>query len=192
MRDKEQKIQKPLIAVTVATILALLSTTSSASQAGAKKPNDVRPYHQTITVVDDGELNARIELPARALSGQRVSVTVEFVVAPGWHVYGKPLPEEYTPTTVTFDNELVSRQNLDFPTPATVKFEVLGESLRVYQDSFKAVGYILLRQKLLPGEQRLRGTVSFQECNDRLCKMPEQVRFDIPLRIGSPGPVAPG
>ena len=192
MREKEQKIQKSLVAVTVAAILELLSATSPASQAGAKKPNDVRPHDQTITVVDDGELKASIKLPARALSGQRVGVIVEFVVAPGWHVYGKPLPEEYTPTTVSFDNDLVSRQNLDFPTPAPVKFEMLGETLRVYQDSFKAVGYILLRQKLLPGEQRLRGTVSFQECNDNLCKMPKQVRFNIPFRIGSPGSVAPG
>jgi DsbC/DsbD-like thiol-disulfide interchange protein len=193
MRENELWIQKSFIAVIVAAWLALLSPTPYASESTAKKPDGFGAHHQTVTVVDGGELKARIALlQARALSGQRVGVIVEFAVAPGWHVYGKPLPEEYTPTTVTFDNDLVARQNLDFPTPTPVKFELLGETLPVYQDRFRAAGYILLRQKLLPGEQRLDGTLSFQECNDNLCKMPQQVRFEIPLRIISPESAAPG
>jgi hypothetical protein len=69
-----------------------------------------------------------------------------------------------------------------------VKFDLLGETLPVYQGRFKAVGDILLRQKLVPGEHQLGGTLSFQECNDNLCKMPQRVHFEIPLRIDSQPP----
>jgi DsbC/DsbD-like thiol-disulfide interchange protein len=135
-------------------------------------------------VVDAGEVKARIALAdVHASSGQRLGVAVDFDIAPGWHVYGKPLPEEYTPTAIVFDNDLVARQNLDFPKPTPVKFELLGETLPVYQGRFKVVGDIFLRQKLAPGEHQLGATLSFQECNDNLCKMPQQVRFEIPLRI---------
>jgi hypothetical protein len=143
-------------------------------------------------MVDAGEVKARIALSdTRAFSGQQLGVAVDFDIAPGWHVYGKPLPEEYTPTTVIFDSDLVSGQKFDYPKPTPVKFEMLGETLPVYEGRFKAIGDILLRQKLEPGEHRLVGTLSFQECNDNLCKMPQQVRFEIPFRIDALVPATP-
>jgi DsbC/DsbD-like thiol-disulfide interchange protein len=142
--------------------------------------------------VEAGDLKARIALSdVRAVSGQQLGEMAEFKIAPGWHVYGKPLPEEYTPTTVTFDEDLVSSQKLDFPKPTPVKFELLGETLPVYQGDFKAIGEIVVRQKLNPGEYKLGGTLSFQECNDNLCKMPQQVRFEVPLRVEAMVPATP-
>jgi DsbC/DsbD-like thiol-disulfide interchange protein len=130
------------------------------------------------------DLKARIALSdVRAYSGQQLGVSADFELAPGWHIYGKPLPEEYTPTTITFDGDLVSNQSLEFPKPTPVKFELLGQTLPVYQGSFRAAGNLLLKQKLNPGEHQLKGTLSFQECNDNLCKIPRQVHFEIPLRI---------
>ena len=143
-------------------------------------------------VVDAGEVKTRIALSdVRAFSGEQLGIAVDFDIAPGWHLYGRPLPEEYTPTTVTLDNDLVLAQNLDFPKPMPLKFELLDETLPVYQGRFKAVGAILLRQKLAPGEHQLDGTLGFQECNENLCKLPQQVRFEIPLRIDSLVPATP-
>ncbi|HKV55633.1 MAG TPA: protein-disulfide reductase DsbD domain-containing protein [Candidatus Binataceae bacterium] len=135
-------------------------------------------------LVDGGEVKALVTLSDNsAFSGQELGVLVDFHVAPGWHIYGKPLPEEYTPTSVTFDNDLVSTQNLELPKPTPVKFELLGDTLPVYEGRFRATGEILLRQKLAQGAHQLGGTLSFQECNDNLCKMPQQVRFEVPLKI---------
>jgi DsbC/DsbD-like thiol-disulfide interchange protein len=192
-REQEQGVQKSFILVAIAMLLLPLPSTPSASQTAARNRDGVGPRNQTMIVVDAGGVKAHIALSdARAFSGQRMGVIVNFDIAPGWHVYGKPLPEEYTPTDVTFDKDLVSGQNLEFPKPTPVKFELLGETLPVYQGRFKAVGDILLRQKLVPGERRLGGTLSFQQCNDNLCKMPQQVRFQIPLRIDSQPPATPG
>jgi hypothetical protein len=119
----------------------------------------------------------------RSFGGQRLGVAVDFKVAPGWHIYGAPLPVGYTPTSVVFDNALVASQSLTLPQPKPVKFELLGEVLPVYEGDFKALGYILLKQKLSTGQQKLDGTLNFQECNDNICKLPQSRRFEVPLII---------
>ena len=136
---------------------------------------------------DDVQMKIRLS-GARTYSGQRLRVMAEFAVGPGWHIYGQPLPEGYTPTSVKFDSALISSQSIEFPKPRPVKFEVLGETLPVYQGSFKAVGAIRLKPKLPLGDQKLAGTVEFQECNDTLCKMPRTVHFEIPIRIEAMAP----
>jgi DsbC/DsbD-like thiol-disulfide interchange protein len=119
----------------------------------------------------------------RSFGGQRLGTMVDFKIAPGWHIYGEPLPEGYTPTSVKFDNILVASQSLTLPKPKPVKFELLGEVLPVYEGEFKGEGYILLKQKLPAGEQKLTGTINFQECNDNICKLPQSARFEIPIEI---------
>jgi peroxiredoxin len=119
----------------------------------------------------------------RGFGGQRLGTRVDFKVAPGWHIYGKPLPEGYTPTSVEFDQSLVASQALRLPKPKPVKFELLGEALPVYEGEFKGEGYIVLNQKLAAGEQKLTGTINFQECNDNICKLPQSVHFEIPIKI---------
>jgi cytochrome c biogenesis DsbD-like protein/AhpC/TSA family protein len=143
----------------------------------------------TITAED---VQARIILSdKRSFSGQRLGAAVDFEVAPGWHVYGEPLPAGYIATAVKFDDDLVASQALEFPKAKPVKFELLGETLPVYQGKFRATGYILLKPKLPVGEQKLMGTLNFQECNDRICKLPQSVRFQIPIRIDPYVPAAP-
>ena len=150
-----------------------------------------------IPAADDGvtitaeDVQARIVISdKRSFSGQRLGAAVNFKVAPGWHIYGEPLPTGYSPTSVKFDDDLVASQALEFPQPKPVKFELLGETLPVYHGEFRATGYILLKQKLPPGEQKLTGTLNFQECNDKICKLPQSVRFQIPMRIDPYVPAA--
>ncbi|MBV8771310.1 MAG: hypothetical protein JO166_03100 [Deltaproteobacteria bacterium] len=184
--------QKTWIAVLASATLSLAFSTIT---VGADSNQSNRAIGQLGRRIDThakvalkaSEVNARFELSQeRVLSGQTVGITVDFDIAPGWHIYGSPLPEGYVPATVTFDNELLSRQKLNFPKPTPVRFELLGETLPVYQGRFKAEGDIVLRENVPPGEHRLSGILSFQACNDSLCKMPQQVHFDIPLWIESP------
>ncbi len=146
--------------------------------AGAR-PDDV--------MVSSGDVAARVRLSSdRAASGQQLGVAVDFEVAPGWHVYGEPLPESYTPISVRFDNDLVASQSLDFPMAMPTKFEASGETLPVYEGKFEATGKISLKPRLAVGKHNLTGALTFQECNDVLCKMPETVRFDLAITIEPP------
>lgn len=143
-------------------------------------------------VVKADDMTAKIVLSdVRSFSGQQLGIAVDFDLAPGWHVYGNPVPDEYTPTTVKLDDDLISAQSLVFPKPTPVKFELLGETLPVYQGAFRAAGFVRLKQKLAPGDHKLTGTLSFQECNDSLCKIPQSVRFEIPISIAAYTPPAP-
>ena len=144
-----------------------------------------------VTVTAD-DVEAKISLSgSHNFSGNEIGVMVDFTVGPGWHIYGRPLPEGYTPTAVKFDDALVSEQSIVFPKPTPVKFELLGETLPVYQGNFKAIGTLRLKQKLPPGDHTLGGTLEFQECNDSLCKMPRTAHFEIPIKIEALTPGTP-
>jgi Disulphide bond corrector protein DsbC/AhpC/TSA family len=118
-----------------------------------------------------------------AFSGQELAVAANFSIKPGWHIYGQPLPKGYVPTAISFDDAMVAQQSFDFPRPTPIKFVALGETLPAYTGNFKAIGKVLLRQKLAAGAHQLAGALKFQECNDQICRLPQTVRFEIPLAI---------
>jgi len=136
------------------------------------------------TDVASGDVAMAVTLSdASSAPGHELGVAIEFSVGPGWHIYGQPLPENYVPTTVTFDSDVIAKQSIDFPAAIPIKFEALGETLPVYQGRFRATGAILLKIGVKPGDYKLGGTLKFQECNDTICKMPQAAKFELPLKI---------
>ena len=145
------------------------------------------PADSKTAMVRGGDVQAVIKPSADQVApGQDVGVTAEFTIAPGWHIYGAPLPKSYTPTTIAFDNGVVAKQSIDFPKPEMVSFASLGETLPVYKDSVHATGKLMLRPDLKPGDYKLSGKVSFQECSDTICKLPQSLAFAIPITITAP------
>ena len=137
-----------------------------------------------VVEIKSDETSARIQLSdSSAFSGQELAVAANFAIKPGWHIYGQPLPKGYVPTAISFDNAMVAQQSFEFPKPTPIKFVALGETLPAYTGDFKAIGKVLLRKKLAAGEHKLAGELKFQECNDQICKLPQTVRFEIPLGI---------
>jgi hypothetical protein len=126
-----------------------------------------------------------------SVPGQELGVAADFSLAAGWHVYGQPLPSNYTPTAIEFDSDVVVSQTFEFPTPEKVNFEALGETLPVYKGDFRAQGKILVRSGLKPGEYQLKGKLKFQECSKDICKIPQSIAFEIPMRIEAMAPPAP-
>ena len=130
------------------------------------------------------ETRARIQLSdSSAFSGQELAVAANFSIKAGWHTYGQPLPTGYVPTAINFNDDMVVRQSFNFPKPTPIKFVALGVTLPAYTGDFKAIGKVLLREKLAAGEHKLAGELRFQECDDQICKLPQTVRFEIPLAI---------
>ena len=41
----------------------------------------------------------------------------------------------------------------------------------------------MLKNKVPSGDLKLAGTLSFQECNDSICKLPQTVRFEVPIKV---------
>jgi DsbC/DsbD-like thiol-disulfide interchange protein len=126
-----------------------------------------------------------------SVAGQEIGVMAKFSIAPGWHIYGQPLPSNYTATSIEFDDDVVVKQSFDFPAAEKVTFEMLGETLPVYHGDFYAKGTVLIRSGLKPGEYQLKGKLKFQECSTDVCKIPQTVAFELPMRIEAMTPAAP-
>ena len=120
-----------------------------------------------------------------AVPGRQLGVAIAFTVASGWHVYGRPISDNYVATSITFEPEFVSAQSLDFSKPTPVEFKALGETLPAYSGTFRASGSILIRANLKPGDYKIKGTLSFQECSDQICKLPQKIEFEVPIKIES-------
>lgn len=119
----------------------------------------------------------------RAVPGEQLGVSADLVIAPGWHIYGRPLPDNYVATSISFERDLVTAESFDFPKAAPVEFKSLGETLPVYSGSIRAPGTVELKLGLKPGNYKLKGTLQFQQCNDQICKLPEKIAFEVPMTI---------
>ncbi len=170
----------------IATLLILLAVQTARAASIS--------FHSTPVTVQAGDVRARIVLAAdRSPSRHQLNVAVDFEIAPGWHIYGEPLPdgEGLTPTSIRFDSELLVEQTVKLPKPIPLRFAALNETYPVYTGNFKAIGTILLSQKIKPGDYSIPGTLSFQQCNDTMCKMPQTVHFELPITIGASASATP-
>jgi DsbC/DsbD-like thiol-disulfide interchange protein len=164
------------VRILMATAAMTLLFSIGVARSGMNSDNAVK--------VSAADLAATVALSAtHAAPGQELGVTVDFTLGPGWHVYGEPLPDGYIATKVAFADDLVASQSMNFPKATPVEFAAIGEKLPAYKDRFRATGKIRLKPGLKPGDAQVKGSITFQECNDLICKLPKTVEFELPLKI---------
>jgi hypothetical protein len=145
--------------------------------------NEVSSDAPLITL-ESGALRVQIGFPSRsAFAGQEVGFFAQFTLQPGWHTYGLPLPEGYTPTSIEFKGPAVLRQEITLPKPEMLEFPLLKEALPVYGGSFEMLGTLLLKFPLPEGELILPGCLRFQQCSESLCEPPQTIAFELPLTL---------
>ena len=134
--------------------------------------------------VRSGPLTVQIGLSAtKAFAGEEVAFVARFTLEPGWHIYGSPLPEPYTATSVAFDDRGIIRQSVEFPVAVPARLAATDEILPVYSGSFQVPGSLLLKFPLDSGAIALSGNIRFQPCSDTVCEPPQALPFDLPLII---------
>ena len=137
-----------------------------------------------LATIVSGALSVRIGLSsAYAFSGQEIGFFAHFALHPGWHIYGAPLPEAYTTTSITFESPSVARQKLELPAAELLDIPALRETLPVYSGSFQAIGTLLLKHPLPDGRLVLPGRLAFQQCSDTVCEPPETKSFELELNL---------
>jgi len=131
-----------------------------------------------------GQVEVAIGLSApEAFAGQELGLIAQFTIAPGWHIYGAPVPKSYTATAVRFETHHVATYSLRFPPAQAIRFEALGETLPVYSGSFTAMGRVLLKFPLQPADYTLAGTLDMQQCSATVCEAPQIIRFQLPIKV---------
>ena len=102
-------------------------------------------------------------------------VTVTLRIDPGYHLQANPPSMDYLiPTTVAFDN--VTPSDIRYPAPVQFRAEFADETLDVY-DGITDVVAVFPRGTL---EKSLRGRVTAQACDDRICLPPAEIPITVP------------
>jgi peroxiredoxin len=127
---------------------------------------------------------------ATAFAGQEIGFFANFALETGWHIYGAPLLDGHTATSVTFDGPPIMRQSFELLEAVPTRMDLLGETVPVHSGSFQGLGSLLLKFPLDDGKIILAGRISFQQCSDTVCEAPETIPFELPLTL-EPFMVAP-
>lgn len=132
----------------------------------------------TVTVAADSD---------RYVRWQATRLRVSFEVAPGWHVYGRPIPDGYTPVTV--DIASIPEVTSDPPAyPAATPFRVRGldEQFMVMDGGFEVSVPFAVNVAPGAGDVELAVTVAYQACSDTECLPPRTEHFKVRLEESPP------
>jgi hypothetical protein len=130
---------------------------------------------------ENGEIVAVASLDTSTfVRGERIGLRVTIQAAPGIHIYGKPLPDGYIPTTLEFDTpETITVEPVQYPAPHILRTDWLDEELPVYD------GTITLMTALIFTEQRediaITATLRYQACTTDECFLPARLTFTLPM-----------
>jgi hypothetical protein len=141
----------------------------------------------------------------RCFPGQELGLAIRLNIAPGWHIYGRPLPAHYQALEVTLKSSLIDQQTLDLPAPRSLELKALRETLPVYEGELIAQGkahvrwsppmpakfLLAMADQIEPGLYQIEGEVRFQACSDQVCEPPQTISFKLPLTIEAGIPPAP-
>jgi DsbC/DsbD-like thiol-disulfide interchange protein len=113
---------------------------------------------------------------------QMTVLTVELNLAPGLHLYGRPLPAGYIPVELQVDGgEGLVVQQIAYPRARPRRFEVLDETLPAYENSVQLKAHCLGMAR--EGTVDVSVTVRYQACDSTECYLPERLTFDMNLDV---------
>jgi len=114
-------------------------------------------------------------------SMQQLRLTLELRIAPGYHAYGRPIPDGYIPLTV----EVAPIEGLDVgeveaPLPRPFRVAGLDEQFLVYDDTVRLTVPLTFTQRV--GDQVVAVTVSYELCIESVCLLPSAFRLQLPIQ----------
>jgi hypothetical protein len=114
---------------------------------------------------------------------QRLHLTIELATAPGFHVYGEPIPRGYIPLSVDVARvEGLELRPMQWPSPHTFTVEGLGETFHVHEGTVRGVLPFMFTAPPGAGDHILRVIVRYQTCSASMCFPPAAVELDISVR----------
>ncbi len=152
-----------------------------------------RPRPVTALLVADAAAEAPVEAAASELAVeawldsptyrpyQMLRAHVRLRIPPGQHVYGRPIPDGYTPLSVTLEpaEGLVAGET-ELPPPRPFPIADGGDEHFVIHEG-ELTATIPFRIEANPGPSALDLLVAYQACTDTLCHPPAELRLRLPI-----------
>ena len=127
----------------------------------------------------------RAELAATELHArQRALLYVTLDLDEGLHVYGKPVPDGYIPTTVEVTGtEGIEIGNPEYPTTKPFRVQGLSESFEVFVGQTQIVVPVVSTIREV-GTATLDVVVHYQACNSQECFIPRRETMQLEFETG--------
>jgi cytochrome c biogenesis DsbD-like protein/AhpC/TSA family protein len=114
---------------------------------------------------------------------ERLHLTVELAVEPGYHIYGQPIPQGYVPLSVDVAPIAgLELRPMQWPSPHSFSVQGLNEKFWVHEGTVRGVLPFAFTAPPGAGDQVLKATVRYQACSAATCLPPESVRLELPVR----------
>src|SRR5207253_7993849 len=118
---------------------------------------------------------------------QETRLHVVFDVEAGWHVYGRPVPDGYTPVTVDVEAiPEVKVQPAEYPPAQPFKVEGLDEAFHVNEGRFEARIPFAVNVPPGYGSIDLKARVRYQACSELECLPPADLSIALHLDAAAP------
>jgi hypothetical protein len=134
--------------------------------------------HVTVSVVSDSPQYVR---------WQETRLHVVFDVEAGWHVYGRPIPDGYTPVTVEVESiPEVAIGRSEYPPTRPFKVEGLDEDFQVNEARFEILVPFAVNVPPKHGSVDLEVSIRYQACSESECLPPQTLKLG--FRLGEAPP----
>lgn len=123
-------------------------------------------------------------------AGETFKVAVRLAIGRGWHINANPASDELLiPTSLEIADDTGAFHVLDiaYPDPQMVRLGFSESDVAVYSESALVGALVQADARLKPGTCKLKGTASWQACNDVSCLPPESRAFEILIVVVAPG-----
>lgn len=123
--------------------------------------------------------------PEKVSPGSTIEVLITADIEPEFHINSNDPTEEYLiPTILKLDSiENASFGKIIYPKPKMATFSFSEEEISVYEGKIRFSTKLRLPDNFPVGNSLIKGTLSFQACNDQNCFAPTDEKFEIPFEV---------
>jgi thiol:disulfide interchange protein DsbD len=136
------------------------------------------------------QVNVGIKLSANKVqAGSSAQVALQLKIEKDWHVNSHTPTFDYLIGT-TFElqsQEEIILSDIQYPKGNLVSLSFADQPIDVYEGTITIFASLKISDKLNPGIDTIKGSVTVQACNNQLCLPPSTLNVNIPLQIAGAG-----
>jgi len=122
-------------------------------------------------------------------AGSTIQAALQLKINDGWHINSHTPTFDYLIST-TF--ELQSKEgfilaDVQYPKGKLVSLSFADQPIDVYEGTTTIFASLKISEKLKPGLDTLKGSITVQACNNQICLAPSSLNLNIPVQIVGAG-----
>lgn len=134
-------------------------------------------YLKLVTIVDPESINF----------GERFVLHIKIEVSEGWHIYSldaKGGKEESLATKITLNSgSFVPQGSWEEPIPTIEWDGALERVVKTHQQTVEFRRWYRLAKSLAPGSHKIKGSIVFRACNNKICNLPREIFFMTAIKV---------